>query len=564
MLAYLAGRLRSMLTRRRRRWTRDDVWALASWLFVGQGLFILVGTTTFASLMLLLANSLQFQDWMARRLARYLAKETGLEFTFGETIMPNWRAGKISFKDVSVKSIGQDQRSPEKHPPEQATTPDPSPPPITHALYNLTIERADVTLSMRRLLEGKGLLDSCEVQGVRGTVDRRHVDPEGNPHWRHTPQRGDLDLQHLLVKDLLVTFLNPDGFRPYTLSLISAEFPRMRKRFILHDFLAAESVVGMLDGSLFSMHIPQVKLDSEGRGRCDRMRHLKMHALNVDFFARGATMGPLSWLTRGSVDVDVFIQLPPPADPGASLGSKIGALTEGILVQVLRQSQSFIEGRPGSGAPALEPPLDEEYPFSLSTISGVLLVDFERLRQVIGGASRQLFGPFLGRLRSRISEDILNVDDRALESPEEAALHFLNPRPDAITFKVDFRFHNLRAHLPWTHSGAGGLLGTNLMVRPLVAYLNEQRPFIPISCHFTLPLGNFDGAWSMYEAGIFEALSRGAAESFESLVSDRQKKMRRLKRISLWSLYAIFRNLRGVLPDFYHVAASASATAAAP
>ena len=46
---------------RRRRWGRDEILALTSWLVVGSGAFVLIGTTTSASIALLLANSLQFQ-----------------------------------------------------------------------------------------------------------------------------------------------------------------------------------------------------------------------------------------------------------------------------------------------------------------------------------------------------------------------------------------------------------------------------------------------------------------------------------------------------------------------
>ena len=45
----------------RRRWSADEFVALFSWIFLSQGVFILVGTTTFASLLLFTANSLRFQ-----------------------------------------------------------------------------------------------------------------------------------------------------------------------------------------------------------------------------------------------------------------------------------------------------------------------------------------------------------------------------------------------------------------------------------------------------------------------------------------------------------------------
>ena len=47
--------------KRRRPWGKDEILALSTWLLVGTGAFILIGTTTSASVALLLAKSLQFQ-----------------------------------------------------------------------------------------------------------------------------------------------------------------------------------------------------------------------------------------------------------------------------------------------------------------------------------------------------------------------------------------------------------------------------------------------------------------------------------------------------------------------
>lgn len=514
-----------LLTRRRRPWTRDDLWALLSWLFVGQGLFILVGTTTFASLVLLLANSLQFHDWLARRLTSYLAKHTGLEVSFGELIVPNWRTGTISFRNVSIKSIigpaGNAAAGVEKSP-EQRRDHLPE-----HTVYDLTIARAEVTLNMRRMLEGKGLIQRVIIEGVRGSVDRRGTRPATYGGWRHQSQRGDFDLESVSLRDALLTVLSPGNFRPYRLSIISAELPRLRKRFLLYDLLAAESIVGMVDESLFSMHIPQ----THNLQRLPSMRHFKLHALNVDFLSHsdGNDGGPLSWLSKGRVDVDVFLRLPgdhPSLTSGSSLFGKIGSVTEGLLVEILRDSgaTALIEQLKRTEDPSDNPTLASLLNLNISLSEGVkdLLAKW----------------PFLARLQSRMQEDFLNVDTRAMEAPEEAARHFMDAQPDVMAFKVDFRFHNVRAHAPWSST-----------LRPLVAYINEQRPFIPLSCHFDIPKERLDGAWTMYEAGIADSLYDGTRRSFEMLVDDRQRKIRRLKKVSLWSLYAILRNLRGWLAE---------------
>lgn len=57
----LRVRIRFILMRSMRPWTLNDIGAVFSWLFLGQTVWLLVGTTSFVSLILWTANSLQFQ-----------------------------------------------------------------------------------------------------------------------------------------------------------------------------------------------------------------------------------------------------------------------------------------------------------------------------------------------------------------------------------------------------------------------------------------------------------------------------------------------------------------------
>lgn len=54
-------RIKYPLMRQIRPWTLNDATALFSWLFLGHTVWLLVGTTSFVSLTLWIANSLQFQ-----------------------------------------------------------------------------------------------------------------------------------------------------------------------------------------------------------------------------------------------------------------------------------------------------------------------------------------------------------------------------------------------------------------------------------------------------------------------------------------------------------------------
>lgn len=125
-----------------------------------------------------------------------------------------------------------------------------------------------------------------------------------------------------------------------------------------------------------------------------------------------------------------------------------------------------------------------------------------------------------------------DVDFGGLESAEEAAEHFLKAPADSLAFQVDFMFRNLRAKLPaeeLNHPRAA-------LLRPVIGYVNEHRPLIPLSCHFTLPQHQFEGAWSGYESGVVSGVTGGLEGAFRKLVWDPERRMQRIGRIGRWTL----------------------------
>lgn len=104
----------------------------------------------------------------------------------------------------------------------------------TYMWFDLTFERVEVSLSLLRWMDGKGLVQSADVKGVRGVVDRRHVrwtgeyDPVAARH-KYTP--GDFELAKFTLEDLLITVYQPDGFRPYPISIFQAQLDQFRKQW---------------------------------------------------------------------------------------------------------------------------------------------------------------------------------------------------------------------------------------------------------------------------------------------------------------------------------------------
>jgi len=466
----------------KRWWQRDETWALLSWLAVGQGAFLLLGTTTVASLVLLALSGVGGESWLARRLAQLVEKQTGLNVVFDGRILPRWREGYIAFKDVRLKTKVDQEAFP-------------------FAIWDVAVSEARLKVSLKRFLNGNGLVQSVVVRGLRGHVDRSRIPLASYEGWRHTSERGDYDLENVSVHDAILTVQSAKGFRPYEVSIINGEFPRLRKRWLLHDMLAAQSLVGMLDGSLFSLYIPEVPSIADvtvKRESFERLRILRMRALNVDFLANATSNedNPLKLLTKGLVDIDVLLKL-----PSETVHKTHGWLNAKTLLSVMNQRDHSIASLPPSH-PALE------------------------------------------QMRQRM----VGIDPRAELSPRWAARRFVASSDDTLCIKVDMAFHNLTAHIPLRNRSPTSVVSHALM-KPLVSYLNEQRPCVPLSCYFEANLkSDLDGSWTIYESGIASRLSFGINQSFQLLLAQGMRRNPQSGEFSygLWNFYALWRNLKAL------------------
>jgi distribution and morphology protein 31 len=84
-LERLKVRIKWPLMRQMRPWTLNDVTALFSWLFLGHTVWLLVGTTSFVSLILWFANSLQFQGKNQKKKKKEKLKIQGKLIVFALT-----------------------------------------------------------------------------------------------------------------------------------------------------------------------------------------------------------------------------------------------------------------------------------------------------------------------------------------------------------------------------------------------------------------------------------------------------------------------------------------------
>jgi distribution and morphology protein 31 len=118
---------------------------------------------------------------------------------------------------------------------------------------------------------------------------------------------------------------------------------------------------------------------------------------------------------------------------------------------------------------------------------------------------------------------------------------------------MDLRVHlnDVRAAVPLFQSREhlGGYVNAAL-VRPIVAYINAKRTYIPISCRIVKRATDFDGSWSVYDCGLMDDLSAEVYAAFARDVEDQQSRVRRLKRVGVWTMSLVVHALlAGVAGD---------------
>ncbi|KAF8629849.1 hypothetical protein AX15_003212 [Amanita polypyramis BW_CC] len=460
-----------------RKFNADDISAFVTWFLMSQTLWILVGTTTFFSVVFATANSLRLQNSVARAISDYLTSETGVTIIFESAIVPKWKDSRISFKNVYVSRRMREQGKEEavqKHNGHMlAVGYDVSNHPANHRVgeededyeapqargeddenissFDLTIDSVDVTLSLWRWLDGKGLVENAVVRGVRGVLDRRsvHWDPKNpwNPaEFRHEAGPGDFHLESMQLEDLLITVYQPGNFRPYTASIFRADIRTFRKRWLFYDFLAAENVVGQFDNCLFSLHKPQsIGRTTETDGNWARMTRFRIDGVNIDHLkAATTTEGPISWITSGKVDAVLDIKFP--RDPQKDFNAILGEIADAISTSFSRE--------------------------------------IEDLQRIPG--QRELAKPPLSAPSTphEEGEDEENVDGE-------------NDRPKVI-IDIDLRFRDLKAAVPLFANDLSYI--NNALIRPIVAFMNANRTLVPIRCRAVKDFSEFDGAWTMWES----------------------------------------------------------------
>lgn len=388
-------------------------------------------------------------------------------------MVPKWKDGVISFRKVFVSrrpgqgrakvskgsqtsaaaaaaAIAQKERDIAEGIVEEEDT--------NYTQFDISIDTVNVTLSFSKWFNGKGLLKDVEIKGIRGVVDRTFVhaleEPVDPRTYKHEHQPGDFELDSFKMEDLLVTIYQPDNFRPFSVSIYSCDLPQLRKQWLFYDFLSANMMSGSFDNSLFTIHPRQSHnytgvQASEGReedgSTWKKHSRIRIDGLNIDHLNRGYD-GPFSWIYEGNVDIVSDVMIPNEND---------------------------------------------------GSIAKVMSDMYDRMEATVTSTSQKHFSEHA--VQSLEEQKPQQQDEQKREEEGDEDKRF-------IIMDVRVHLNDVRAAVPIFTKDISYV--NNALVRPIVAYINSKKTFIPVNCRVVKRVGEFDGSWTIYDSGLMDDLSR--------------------------------------------------------
>lgn len=481
-------RFKWLMIRQVRPFNMDDISAMFSWILVGNLIWILLGTTTFFSLVLLTLNTVFAQDLFARWVGNLVTKETGLTVVFENAIVPHWNAGVISLTNVFVSRRPNSSKS--RHSRVQKgnraiaaaaarASQDIGDDEVegegaddgNYTQFDVTIDSVSVTLSLKKWMDGKGILKDVEIKGVRGIIDRRHVhwDPDyvARDH-KNVHKHGDFEIDSFKLEDMLVTVYQPGGVKPFDVSIFNCDLPQLRKHWLFYDILSANNMSGTYDNSLFTIHPRQMSSrafasSEDGPSPWNKIIRFRIDSVDIRHLNHGVE-GPFGWIESGNVDMLADIMLPSDTEQ-----LKISEMVQDIV---------------------------ERWEANLTS-------------------------------RHRNSQD-----DKVVTTVEERAREREKHKYVLIDLRV--QLNNTRASVPLFTPELSYI--NNALIRPIVAYINSRDTYIPINCRVVKRLTDFEGSWTIYDSELMDDISAEVYEAFARNVADDEARALRVKKVGFWSI----------------------------
>lgn len=506
------------LTRSNRPFRADDYSAFFSWIVFAHIFWIVAGTTTFVSLGLAAINTISAQEYLAAKVGEYLTASSGVTVVFESAIVPQWKSGCITFSNVFVsrrpKSLalpaGVRKGSLSEATAEAAAklSPIPSLPARSGELrtipnesedtnytqFDVTIETVNVTLSFIRWWNGKGLLKDIELKGVRGVIDRTFV------HWDPETAAADpLSFRH----EPQYGDFELDSFKLEDL-LVTVHQPNDFRPFT---------------ASIFSCDLPRL-----------RRRHLFYDLLCANHMSGSYDNSLITLHPKQSFSTPLST-----SEHGASKRESRFRM-DGISIDHINKGVEGAMGWITEGRCDVVADITIPAEGNHSTI-----VD-----EVIHNIAESV--------HPHLATSILNEGTLAQTTSELRSTAFKNEvhkREQCVEIDIHFRLNDAKAHVPLVQHDLSYVNAT--LVRPIVAYINSRKTFIPVHAIVSLPLSNFEGSWTWWDCGLQGSVSLALYEAFVEGLYEKKKRRRRMQAVGFWSLQMLAQilvmSLKNVVPS---------------
>lgn len=457
----------------------DDMSAFVSVFLWTHLTMILLWTTGFFSLIILLLNTVMAQDYLATKFGEIITNNnsSNMLIVFENAILPDLKSGKIVFQNVFVSKRPRDKKENKVIKASQLEAArraeyalqsqqkiylpvifDPKFKEGNYTQYDLTIKELEVSLSFKKWFQGRGLIEEMSISGIRGVVDRTNVQwKEGDDprNYLNVKKPGDFEINNFKMNDVLFTLYPPDGLRPFKVSIYTCELEKLRQQWFFFDFLNANFISGKYDGSLFTVN---KRYNSSGK----RVTSWRVDNLNIDNL-NGGVEGPFSWITSGKVDMMGDIKI-----------------------------NNKYKDR-----------ADKNWLFS-------------------NGDNQEPFKP--GHFWKKALYQWQQHLNEEHESQELELNYYL-------------KLHNVHAEVPIINENLN--IWNSALIRPIVSYINNNNTYIQISCDVVKPVSDFDGSWTIYDSTLQDDLNEKVFDALQEFVVDEERRSLRLKKIGFWSLQLV-------------------------
>lgn len=486
-------RIRWLLKKSDRPFSTDDYSALFSWLVMGNVLLFFVATTTFFSLILFTLNTVFAQEFVGRKLGEFITKNSKLIVTFEHAVVPGWSDGKISFRKCFVSKRPKNKnkfiQSSQAEAYEASLKEQNEDVPFddgNYTQFDFTIEEVNITLSFNKWVNGRGMIDTMEIKGMRGVVDRTHVKWDTNDdatNYKNIHKPGDFEIDDFRMEDVLFKLMQPKDFRPFNVAIYNCELAKMRQHWLCYDFLNANLMSGSYDNSLFTIHKKQRFDDYYTEAKdapvskvksvvdlSNRITRLRCDSLSLDHLNTGLE-GPFGWITSGKVDMIGDVMVPQETDQ-LNISEIVSIIAHSIAKEANRYKN-----------PQVKP---QKHPDQHM------------------------------RLTSSDYNDILKY----------------------FVLDLTIKLNNVRATLPFK---APELSYVNYaLIRPIVAYINSKNTYIEIKNRIVKNIEDFSGSWTIYDSLLMDDISEEVYDNFVDYVANEEARLFRMKKIGFWSIQLIF------------------------